>query len=152
MEAPLALTTSITLGGNLTADPEVRQTQDGTTVANVSIAVNNRVRNAVTKEWEDGEPAFWRAVAFGNLADRIAASLSRGDRVILYGNVRPTSWTDKNTGTKRTDKEILLEDIGPSLQFADARPTRVQQGARSAPPQGGDQWATPGSVGDDTPF
>lgn len=146
----MALTSIITLGGNLTADPELRQGQNGgKSFVRVSVAVNNRTFNRETKEWEDGEPVFWRGVAFGELAEHIAASLSKGNRVIMHGTVKADNWIDKDSGVKRTEKTLQIEDMGPSLQFMNATPTKA---SAPAPSQGADEWANPGAWSEDMPF
>lgn len=141
----MALTTALTLSGNLTADPELKYGQNGKPYVRVSVAVNHRERDQQSKEWKDGEPVFWRGTAFGDLAEHIAHSLAKGQRVILHGTVKADNWTDKDSGTKRTEKSIQIEDIGPSLMFMNATPSK------SAPSQSAD--SAEGSYnGDDTPF
>lgn len=145
----MALTTAITIAGNLTADPELRQTKQGKPVVNVSIAVNPREYDQANKEWVDGEPVFWRGSAFGDLAEHIAHSLSKGNRVIAHGTVKASTWTDKDSGTKRTEKEFRIEELGLSLAFTNATATRE---APKSEAQSQDDWNTPGAFGDDTPF
>lgn len=144
----MALTTSITLAGNLTKDPELRQTSAGKPVVNVSIAVNPRTFDREKKEWVDGEPVYWRGSAYGDMAEHIAHSLSTGNRVIAHGTIKASSWVDKDSGTKRTEKEFQIEEIGPSLLFSNATPTRE---APKREAQSQDEWANNG-FGDDTPF
>lgn len=146
----MALTTAMTIAGNLTADPELKYGQNGKPYCRVSVAVNPREFDRDSKEWKDGEAVYWRGTAFGDLAEHIGHSLSKGNRVIIHGTVKADNWVDKDSGTKRTDKSLQIEDIGPSLMFMNATPSK------SAPSQGadsGEAWATPGTpVGDDTPF
>ena len=145
----MALTTAMTIAGNLTADPELRESQNGKPFCRVSIAVNPREFDRDAKEWKDGEAVFWPAVAFGDLAQHIAHSLRRGNRVIAHGVVKTDSWTDKDTGTKRTEKSMMLEDIGPSLMFANAS---VGQSAGRADSPASDEWASAATSDEDTPF
>lgn len=145
----MALTTAITIAGNLTADPELKYSQDGKPYARVSVAVNPREFDRQSKEWKDGEAVFWRGTAFGDLAEHIGHSLTKGNRVIVHGTIKADNWVDKDSGTKRSEKSLQIEDIGPSLMFMNAVPSKevVSQSTDS-----GDGWATPGVVGDDTPF
>lgn len=140
------LASTITLVGNLTADPEVRSTTSGTAVANVRVAVNKRVFNKDTKEWEDGPATYWRCAAFGDLATHIKNSLAKGNRVLIHGEVRDVSWDDKETNIKRTDKELVIDEIGPSLTFTD-----VTVGGRrqEAVAEQVDEWS---NVDSDTTF
>lgn len=144
----MALTSSVTIVGNSTFDPELRQTREGKPVVNLTIAVNPRSFDRTKNEWVDGEPVFYKASAFGNLAEHIAGSVSRGTRVIAHGTMKANSWTDKDSGTKRTDNILQIEEIGLSLQFTHAQV--AQSSPKSQPADnGGEAW---GSYGDDTPF
>ena len=144
----MALTTAITIAGNLTYDPELRQTQQGKAVVNITVAVNPRVYDQDTKEWKDGEAVFWKCSAFQNVAEHIAHSLKKGNRVIIHGTVKPNTWTDKTTNLQRTDNIIMIDEIGLSLAW-----TNVQavQSAPQAQTGSDDGWNTTG-FGDDTPF
>lgn len=145
----MALTTAITIAGNLTADPELKYSQDGKPYARVSVAVNPREFDRQSKEWKDGEAVFWRGTAFGDLAEHIGHSLTKGNRVIVHGTIKADNWVDKDSGTKRSEKSLQIEDIGPSLMFMNAVPSKE---VASQSTDSGDGWATPGVVGDDTPF
>lgn len=142
------LTHAISLAGNLTQDPDLRE-GNGKPWVIVRIAVNPREYDREAKEWKDGEPVYWEGTAFGDMAEHIAHSLSRGQRVMVHGNVKSRSWTDKDSQTKRTALSIQIEDIGPSLLYMNATPSK------SAPRKSADtadQWAGGGQVDDDTPF
>lgn len=151
--------------GRLTADPELRYTQNGLAVANFTIASNQRIFDKKSNEWKDGEPTFLRAVAWKEMAERIASVLHKGTRVIAYGRLAQKSYETKE-GEKRTYVELTVEDIGASLKFGSSAgggqaQAAVQDEPWGAPqaqqrPQaqqsGGDVWNTPGSYSDDTPF
>lgn len=140
----MALTSAITLAGNLTADPELKYGQhNNKPFVRVSIAVNPREYDREAKEWKDGEPVFWRGTAFGDLAEHIGHSLRKGQRVIVHGNVKADTWTDKDSGVKRVEKSIQIEDIGLSLLYTNV------QAVKSAPQQEETQDT---GYGDDTPF
>ncbi len=150
----MALTTAITIAGNLTYDPELRQTQQGKSVVNITVAVNPRVFDRQTNEWKDGEPVFYKCSAFDNLAEHIAHSLSKGNRVIVYGTMKPNTWTDKTTNLQRTENVIQIDEIGASLAWTNVQLVQAAprgQGAvnSTATPSGGDQWA---ANPDETPW
>ena len=63
--------------------------------------------------------------AFKTLAENIAESLGKGDRVFVHGTVTTEAWTDKQTGEKRTAQRVLAEIVGPSLRWATARITKT---------------------------
>lgn len=148
----MALTTAITIVGNATYDPELRQTRDSKPVVNLTVAVNPRTYNRDTNQWEDGEPVFYKASAFGNLAEHIAGSVTKGTRVLVHGNMKANKWTDKESGVQRSENVILIEEIGLSLQFTNA------QTMQGAPRGGGGQAPDNGNSGnagggwDDTPW
>lgn len=155
--------TIITVVGNLTADPELRYTQNGKPVANLTIASTPRNFDRQSNEWKDGEALFMRASAWGEMAEHVAGSITKGTRVIAQGRLRQRSYKDRE-GNDRTSIELEIDEIGPSLRYATATVTRAQSGTggRSAPQATNDEpWATPsaqtvnqggGSFGDDTPF
>ena len=159
--------TIITVVGNLTADPELRYTQNGVAVANFTIASTPRMFDRASGEWKDGEALFLRASVWRDFAEHVANSLTKGSRVIASGRLRQRSYETKE-GEKRTSIELEVDEIGPSLRYATAAVTRVasnRQGGAvaaddqwSAPQAGGvtqDPWATPGvdaAPSDDVPF
>lgn len=149
----MALTTSLTIVGNLTNDPELRSTREGKPVVNITMAANPRSFNRDTKEWEDGEPIFYKGVAFGNLAEHIGGSLNKGDRVLAYGTIKTDSWTDKDSGTKRTAHVLQIEEIGASLQFTNVQTVKSAPNSAPAQSQGQSQesWSGSGDF-DNTPF
>jgi single-strand DNA-binding protein len=102
--------------GTLTADPELRFIQSGTAVVSINLAVNNRVYNKDTKQYEDGESTFLRASAWKQLAENIGENLTKGQRVVFTGTLKQKNWEDKE-GNKRSSFEVQLDDIGPSLMF-----------------------------------
>jgi len=163
--------TIITVVGNLTADPELRYTQNGLPVANFTIASTPRNFDKNSNEWKDGEALFLRASVWRDYAEHVAGSLTKGSRVIATGRLKQRSYETRE-GEKRTSIELEIDEIGPSLRYATAVVTR-SAGGGSAPYQGSsgaqppadepwatpgaqsdaDAWATPGSsYGDDTPF
>jgi single-strand DNA-binding protein len=137
-------TTTIT--GNLTADPELRYTPTGRPVAAFTIANTPRFPDRTTGQWQDGETWFVRASAWGDVAENIAASLSRGNAVVATGRLRCRTWEDKDTGGKRAAVEMTVDDIGPSLRRAVAKvtkATREHTPATSGASPATDQWTTP---------
>lgn len=115
------------LVGNLAADPELRYTPQGVPVANLRLAVNERVRTA--NGWEDGDTSFFDVVAWRGLAEHAAESLHKGDRTIVAGRWRTRAWQD-NDGGKRTSVELHADEVGPSLRFA-VTPQIVRQRDRA---------------------
>ena len=128
--------TIITVVGNLTADPELRYTQNGLAAANFTIASTARVFDRQANEWKDGDALFLRASVWRELAEHVVSSLSRGSRVIATGRLKQRSYETKE-GEKRTSLELEVEEIGPSLRYATAQLTRTSGGSQPAGNSGG---------------
>ncbi|MBW4041267.1 MAG: single-stranded DNA-binding protein [Acidobacteria bacterium] len=120
--------TIITVVGNLTADPELRYTQNGLAVANFTIASTPRSFDRASNEWKDGEALFLRASVWRDFAEHVAGSLTKGSRVIVTGRLKQRSYETKE-GEKRTSMELEVDEIGPSLRYATAQVTRSSGGA-----------------------
>jgi single-strand DNA-binding protein len=143
--------TPVTVIGNLTADPELRFTPSGAAVANFTIASTPRTFDRQTQEWKDGDALFLRCSVWRDAAEHVAESLSRGTRVIAQGNLRQRSYETKE-GEKRTVVELDVQEVGPSLRYAQAQVTKASRGnGAGAPPQRGrqqdDPWSQPASQG-----
>lgn len=115
----------ITVVGNLVADPEPRVSQAGKSWVTFRIASTPRVRDRQSGEWSDGEALWLGCRAYGEFADNIAASLTKGTRVVVQGRLTQRSYTD-NQGQQRSSLDLEVEEIGPSLRFATAQVTRGQ--------------------------
>ena len=164
--------TVITVVGNLTADPELRYTQNGLAVANFTIASTPRNFDRASNEFKDGDTLFVRASVWREFAEHVAGSLTKGTRVVATGRLKQRDYQTKE-GEKRTSIELEVDEIGPSLRYATAQITRAASSreggatggrsggaavadepwAASAPDApAGDVWNTPGSYSDETPF
>jgi single-strand DNA-binding protein len=119
--------TVITVVGNLTADPELRYTQNGLAVANFTIASTPRTFDRASNDWKDGEALFLRASVWREFAEHVAGSLTKGMRVVATGRLRQRSYETKE-GEKRTSIELEVDEIGPSLRYATAQVTRASSG------------------------
>ena len=119
--------TIITLVGNLTADPELRFTPSGAAVASFSVASTPRTFDRQAGEWKDGETLFLRCSLWRDAAENITESLTKGTRVIVSGRLKQRSYDDRE-GQRRTVVELEVDEIGPSLRYATAKPTRTQRG------------------------
>ena len=131
--------TIITIIGNLTADPELRTTSQGSAVCNLTIASTPRTYNRQTGQWEDGQPLFLRCSAWRDLATHCAQSLAKGMRVIAQGRLQQRSYQAQD-GSNRTVFEMQIDEIGPSLRYA------TTQVSRTSRTQGGQQGAYTGGA------
>jgi single-strand DNA-binding protein len=114
--------TFVALVGNLTDDPEVRVTPQGTAVASFRLAVTPRVNDGGT--WKDGDTSFFRITAWRDLAEHLTDSLSKGDRALVLGRLKTRSW-ETPEGERRSTVEVEAEEVGPSLKWATASPQRA---------------------------
>ena len=124
--------TTITVIGNLTADPELRWTQSGAAVADFTVASTPRTYDRNAGEWRDGDTLFMRCSVWRETAENVAESLRKGMRVIVQGRLTQRSY-DTQQGEHRTVVELQVDEVGPSLRRARAQVTRVQVQAASAP-------------------
>ncbi|MBE9403253.1 single-stranded DNA-binding protein [Brachybacterium sp. Marseille-Q2903] len=134
----MANDTVITVIGNLTADPELRFTQSGIAVASFTVASTPRTFDRQANEWKDGEALFLRCSIWRDAAENVAESLEKGTRVVVQGRLKQRSYTDRE-GNNRTSIELDVEEIGPSLKYATAKPTKVQRGGGGGFSGGGGQ-------------
>lgn len=117
------------VSGNATRDPELRFTASGRAVTNLGVAVNERVKNEETGQWEDTEPEFVEVTVWGQQAEHVAECISRGDRVVAVGFFQDRTWENKD-GEMITTNEFTARDIGPSLLFREAKIVRASRSSR----------------------
>jgi single-strand DNA-binding protein len=124
--------------GNLTDDPQLKYLPDGTAAARFTVASNPRVFEG--GQWRDGDPVFVPCNAWRALAENAAESLGKGDRVMVTGRLKANTWTTQ-AGEKRSRLELTVDEVGPSLRFATARPAKTAAPA-VAPAQTADRHPT----------
>ena len=98
----------VNISGNLTRDPELRQTQGGMAILSLGVAVNDRRKNQQTGEWED-VPNFVDCVVFGTRAEKLAQFLAKGTKVAIEGKLRWSQW--EKDGAKRSKLEVVVDEI-----------------------------------------
>lgn len=113
----MANDTTITIIGNLAADPELRFTSSGAAVANFTVCSTPRYFDKTTEQWKDGDGLFLRCNVWRQPAENVAESLTRGARVIVTGRLRQRSF-DTREGEKRTVMELEVDEVGASLRYA----------------------------------
>ena len=95
--------------GNLTRDPELRNTPNGASVCSFSVAVNRTYRDSNGEQKED--VSFIDCSAWGKLGEMINQYAKKGTGVLVSGRLDQRSWEDKNGGGKRSRVEIVVEDF-----------------------------------------
>jgi single-strand DNA-binding protein len=129
----MASENSVTLVGNVTKDPELRYTTGGRGVASFGLAVNRRYQ--VNGEWQE-QVSFFNIVAWGDLGENAAASLNKGNRVIVTGRLEQRSYETRE-GEKRSVTEVIADELGPSLRWAQAQIERISRDAADGGSGGG---------------
>jgi single-strand DNA-binding protein len=99
----------VVLVGNLTHDPELRALPSGTSVCQLRIAVNDRIKDRNTGEWTDYANYFDVSV-FGQQGDNCAQYLSRGRQVAIDGRLRFRQWETQD-GQKRSKVEVVADSV-----------------------------------------
>ena len=123
---------SVTLVGNITRDPEMRFTNTGQAVTSFGLAVNRRWQNRQSGEWDE-QVSFFDITAWGSLGENTAGSLNKGNRVIVTGRLQQRSY-ETQAGEKRSVVEVVADEIGPSLRWANAK---IERNERSGGEGGG---------------
>ncbi len=95
--------------GNITRDPEVRQTPNGQTVATIGIATNRKWTNKQTNEKQE-EVEFHNVVVWGKLAEICQQYLKKGAKVYFQGRLKTRNWEDPD-GKKNYRTEIIAENM-----------------------------------------
>lgn len=103
----------VILMGNLTRDPELRQTPSGQNVCSFSLALNRAYKDQ-QGEWQEATD-YIDIIAWGPLGERVAQYLTKGRRCLVQGRLQSRSWEQE--GQKRSKVEVLANDV----TFLDSR-------------------------------
>jgi single-strand DNA-binding protein len=122
--------TILTVVGNLTADPELRFTSGGVALVKFTIASTPRMFDRESGQWKDGDPLFLTCTAWREFAENIAESLTRGMRVVVSGRLKLSRW-ETPEGDKRSAYGLDVDEIGPSLKFAQAKVSKMSRNRSS---------------------
>jgi single-strand DNA-binding protein len=149
----MASENNVTLVGNLTRDPELRYTQSGRGVASFGLAVNRRYQQ--NGEWQE-QTSFFNVVAWGDLGENAAASLNKGHRIVVTGRLQQREYETRE-GEKRNTVEVIADELGPSLRWAQVQVERISRDAADSGGSGGGGGGGGGRApdpvyGDEEPF
>ena len=104
------------LGGRLTADPELKQTQSGVPVCSFSVAVNRRPARNKDGEQVQQQTDFINVVAWRQQAEFVSRYFRKGSSICVVGSIQVRQWTD-NQNQKRYSTEVVADEIS----FVDAK-------------------------------
>ncbi|ABK53392.1 single-strand binding protein [Acidothermus cellulolyticus 11B] len=130
----------VTILGNVVADPRLNFTADGHAVASFRLAATPRRFDRTAGQWRDGETLFASVTCWRGLAENVAASLKRGQSVIVIGRLA-TRWYDAKDGSRREGVEIDALAVGPDLSRAVAVVKRAERAGVA-------HWPSPGNGSD----
>jgi single-strand DNA-binding protein len=137
-----------TIVGNLVDDPEVRFTGTGIAVANLRVAVTQRIQQ--DGGWRDGDTSFFKVNVWRDQAEHLAESLTKGDRIMVTGRLRQRSW-ETPEGEKRSVTELEADEVGASLKWATAKVERTSQRGNGDRNHGRERAAERGGDFNDAP-
>ena len=139
----------ISITGNLTRAPELRFTTSGTATCSFGVAQNRRYMQ--NNEWVDAPTNFFNVTVWGQYGENVAASVAKGDRVVVKGRLDFRKYTNRD-GVEVATHDIVADEVAPSLKYATAAITRIQRDGGS-PRQQQRQDGTPDPVyGDESPY
>jgi single-strand DNA-binding protein len=99
----------VVLTGNLTQDPELRSTQDGTAVCNLRVATNTRRKDSASGEWAD-KPNYFDVVVWGAQGENVARYLTEGRAIAIDGRLEWREY-DAQDGSKRQAVQIIADTV-----------------------------------------
>jgi single-strand DNA-binding protein len=130
----------VILVGNLGADPEIKRTQDGRPIANLSVATSDTWRDKNTGERKE-KTEWHRVVIFNEGLCKIAEQyLKKGSKVYLEGQLQTRKWQDKD-GKDRYSTEVVLQNFNSTLTMLDGKSSG---GGSFGAEEGGDDFGSSG--------
>lgn len=113
----MAFDNTVTVVGNMTRDPELRYTATGVPVADFGLAWNTKNKDG------DESVSFFDVTCWRDLAEHVAESVGKGNRVVVYGRLDQNTWETKD-GDKRSKVRIVADEVAASLRWATANVER----------------------------
>lgn len=133
--------------GRLWKDPEIRWTSSGKAVCEVPLVFAKRKQDEDGK-WQDVGTLFLKGSVWGDQAEHTANSLSKGDQVLVSGELSQREYEDRD-GNKRSSLELRIYDLGPVIKWAPVKILRSERGSTEAPAD--DPWSSaPATTSDDS--
>lgn len=127
----MANVNSITVVGNITRDPELRETKSGKSVLELGVAVN-RSRPDGNGGWTE-ETSFIDVTVWEKQVENVTASCPKGTRVLVVGRLDQDRW-ETEEGDKRSKHRLVADVVAPSLEWATAEVTRNPKGSKDGAP------------------
>jgi single-strand DNA-binding protein len=109
----------VILIGNVGQEPQIRQTQGGSPIANFTLATTERWKDKMSGE-QKSKTEWHRIVVFGDLAKVVENYVKKGDKLYIEGSLQTRKWQDNN-GLERQTTEIILQGYGSKLEMLDRK-------------------------------
>ena len=141
----------VILVGNLGGDPEVRQTQDGKPIVNLSLATSERWKDRNSGERK--EKTEWHRVVIFNegLVNVVQQYVKKGAQVYIEGQLTTRKWKDEKSGVDRYSTEVVLQGFNSSFKILSSKSNQIENvQEKSALPN--DENAAPNDLDDEIPF
>lgn len=123
--------TMVTMVGAVCTDPRHHVTESGTMISSFRLVSSERIFDRETQTWKDGERSFVTVTCFRTLAAHVAASVRKGDPIVVLGKLKVRTWhSDDKSGN---DVEITANTIGHDLNWGSARFARSGRSRSSGP-------------------
>lgn len=107
--------TTLTITGNLVADPELKIIPSGKAVTSFTV-VSSKSTKLTDGTWENTDVTFWNIKCWNKLAENTSQSLKKGMAVIVLGSAVQEEWSDKNTGEKKSKIAVTAWSVGVDLK------------------------------------
>lgn len=141
----------VILVGNLGADPDVKRTQDGRPIVNLSVATSESWRDKNTGERKD-KSEWHRVVIFSEGLCKVAENyLKKGSKVYLEGALQTRKWQDQS-GQDKYSTEVVLQGFNSTLTMLDGKDNRDNSGGNYGSASQGQAGNFSNDMDDDVPF
>lgn len=107
--------TTLTITGNLVADPELKIISSGKAVASFTV-VSSKSSKLPDGTWENTDTTFWNIKCWNKLAENVVESLRKGMAVVVLGSAVQEEWSDKATGEKKSKIAVTAWSVGADLK------------------------------------
>ncbi len=121
----------VTLAGNVVTELRHVETDDGVHIASFRLACTPRRRDRRTQQWVDGDTSYYTVTCWRHLAQNVAASVRRGDPLVVVGDLKVREWT--NDGRSGINVEVDATSVGHDLTRGVAQFERVSRARVVAP-------------------
>jgi len=141
----------VILVGNLGKDPEIRRTQDGRPIANLSIATSDTWRDKATGERKE-KTEWHRVVIFSEpLCKIVEQYLKKGAKVYIEGALQTRKWTDQS-GVEKYSTEVVVQGFGAELVLLDGNSNAGSGSSGGNSSRGNSRQSPPADLDDEIPF